>query len=307
MFVTGLGSLENQIASPSSENTVAKRIALESHLANLNLEGTVGGSGLTCIGGKQVNVRKIGTGPDVAVFVHGLGSSSEYYTPIIKSGGFEDHYTSYVYDLEGHGLSATNVASVVTIESFADDLVNVVALTGASSVTLFAHSLGTLIAMAFTLRGTSKVNKLVLMGPPPCPLPEAGQIGMSKRAAAVRAKGMLASGTADAVSESGTSNATKVYQPVAYAAVRASLLSTSPEGYAKACTALTTASPMPVEKLTMPVLLITGDEDKTSPVNVVTDLHNRIPDSQMEVLRCTGHWHVYENVDGVSRLIRYFA
>jgi len=259
------------------------------------------------LGGKQVNVRRIGTGPDIAVFVHGLGASSEYYTPIIKSGGFEDHYTSYVYDLEGHGLSATNVASIVTVESFADDLANVVALTGASSVTLFAHSLGCVIAMAFTLRDTSKVKKLVLMGPPPCPLPEAGKIAMSKRAAAVRATGMMASGTADAVSEAGTSSATKVYQPVAYAAVRASLLSTNPEGYAKACTAIATASPMEVERLTMPVLLMTGDEDKTSPVNIVRNLNERLPDSRMEVLRCTGHWHVYENAEEVSRLIRYFA
>lgn len=276
-------------------------------MANLNLERTVGGSGLACLGRKQVNIRRIGTGPDIAVFVHGLGASSEYYTPIIKSGGFEDQYTSYVYDLEGHGLSTTNVASIVTIESFADDLANVVALTGASSVTLFAHSLGCLIAMAFTLRGTSKVKKLVLMGPPPCPLPEAGKVAMSKRAAVVRAKGMIASGIADAVGEAGTSGATKVYQPVAYAAVRASLLSTNPEGYAKACTAIAAASPMAVEKLTMPVLLITGDEDKTSPLNVVTDLHERLPDSRMEVLRCTGHWHVYENFEGVSRLIRYSA
>lgn len=305
--VTGLGSLENRIAAPTSENAVAKRIPLESHLGNLNLEKTAGGSGLTCLGEKQINLRKVGTGPEVAVFVHGLGSSSEYFTPIIKGGGFEDRYTSYVYDLEGHGLSPTNVASVVTIESFADDLANVVAITGASSITLFAHSLGCVIATAFTLRDSKKIKKLILMGPAPCPLPEAGQVAMGKRAAAVRENGMMASGIADAVSDAGTSNATKVYQPVAYTAVRASLLSTNPEGYAKACTALKEASAMEVEKLTMPVFLVTGDEDKTSPPQVVTDLHQRIPDSRMEVLRYTGHWHVYENPEGISRLVKFFA
>ena len=305
--MTGLGSLENRIATPTAENAVARRIPLESHLGNLNVEGTVGGSGLTCLGGKQTNVHKIGSGPEIAVFVHGLGASSEYFTPIIKGGGFEDRYTSYVYDLEGHGLSATNVASVITIESLADDLANVVAMTGASSITLFAHSLGCLIAMAFTLRDTSRAKKMILLGPPPCPLPEAGQVAMGKRISAVREKGMMASGTADAVSEAGTSNATKVYQPVAYTAVRASLLSTNPEGYAKACMALKAASAMQVEKLTMPVFLVTGDEDKTSPAQVVTDLHHRLPDSRMEILRCTGHWHIYENPEGVSRLVKFFA
>jgi pimeloyl-ACP methyl ester carboxylesterase len=306
--VTGLGCLQNTVAEPSAVNDIAKRLSLESHLANLNLELTAGGSGLTTLGGKQVNVQKIGKGPQTAVFVHGLGATSEYYTPIIKSGDFEEQYTSYVYDLEGHGLSPTNIASIVTIESFAQDLANVINLTGAGSVTLFAHSLGCLIAMSFAIRNTAKVNKLVLMGPVPCPLPEAGRTGMTKRAAAVREKGMLASGTADAVSNAGTSSATKLYNPVAYTAVRGSLLSQVPEGYAKACMALAgTNAPLAVEKLTMPVLLMTGDEDKTSPVKVVTELHERLPSSQMEILSYTGHWHVYESAEAVSRHIKSFV
>jgi pimeloyl-ACP methyl ester carboxylesterase len=131
---------------------------------------------------------------------------------------------------------------------------------------------------------------------------------MTKRAAAVREKGMMGSGTADAVGDTGTSSATKKYQPVAYAAVRASLLASHPEGYAKACTALAgISSPMEVEKLTMPILLMTGDEDKTSPVAVVTALHKKLSNSRMEVLQCTGHWHVYENAEGVNRLIKTFV
>lgn len=306
--VTGLGCLSNVIAGPNTENEIAKGVALESHLATLNLENTAGGAGLMMLGDKPVHLRKTGNGPDVAVFVHGLGASTEYFTPIIKSPGFEERYTSYVYDLEGHGLSPTNIASVVTIDSFAEDLQNVVDVTGASSVTLFAHSLGCLISMAYAIKFPSKVEKMVLMGPPPCPLPEAGKVGMTNRAKAVRDKGMMASGTADAVSDAGTSSATKFYHPVSYAAVRASLLATNPEGYAKACTALAgISSPLSVEKLNMPILFVTGDEDKTSPVNVVTGLHDKLPSSKLEVLRYTGHWHVYENSEGISRAIKMFT
>lgn len=306
--VTGLGCLQNTIASPASENAVLKRVSLESHLADLNLENTAGGAGLTKLGMKQVNVRKIGHGAKTAVFVHGLGASSEYFTPIIRSGDFEDRYSSYVYDLEGHGLTPTNIASVVTIESLAQDLGNVVEFTGASRITVFAHSLGCLIAMAFCARNLGKIDNLVLMGPPPCPLPEAGKSAMEKRAAAVREKGMTGSGTADAVGDAGTSSTTKMYQPVAYAAVRASLLATNPEGYAKACTALAgISSPIEAERLTIPILLMTGDEDKTSPVAVVTSLHEKLPNSRMDVLHRTGHWHVYENSDGVNRYVRSFV
>ncbi|KAJ5862122.1 hypothetical protein N7455_006190 [Penicillium solitum] len=306
--VTGLGRLQNTIAKPSVENPVSKTVSLESHLSNLNIENTVGGNGLTCLGKKQVNVHKIGHGPKIAVFVHGLGASSEYFTPIIKRGDFEERYTSYVYDLEGHGLSPSHIASVMTIDSLAEDLANVISMTESSSVTLFAHSLGCLIALAFSIHNSNKVEKLILMGPPPCPLPEAGKITMGKRAAGVREKGMMASGTADAVSNAGTSDATKLYQPVAYAAVRASLLSSNPEGYAKACTALAgITSPLSVESLKMPVLLMTGDGDKTSPPKVVDDFAGRLPNSRVKILRCTGHWHVFENSEEVCRIIRSFA
>ncbi|KAL1851447.1 hypothetical protein Plec18170_006262 [Paecilomyces lecythidis] len=306
--VTGLGCLQNTIGSPTSENAVIKQASLESHLGTLNLENTVGGTGLITLGKKQVHVRRIGNGPRIAVFVHGLGASGEYFTPIIKQGGFEDRYTSYVYDLEGHGLTPTNIASVVTLDTFAEDLENVVDSTGASTVTIFAHSLGCLISIAFAIRKPSKIDKMILMGPPPCPLPEPGKAAMMKRGAAVREKGMMGSGTADAVSDMGTSSTTKIYQSVGFAAVRASLLATHPEGYAKACTALARiSSPMELGKLTMPTLLITGDEDKTSPVAVVKALHERISGSRIEILPCTGHWHIYENADGVNRYIRSFA
>jgi pimeloyl-ACP methyl ester carboxylesterase len=293
------------VAGPKGENEIAKRVQLESHLATLNLESTAGGAGLTVLGEKAIHLRKTGTGPNVAVFVHGLGGSTEYFTPIIKAPGFEERYTSYVYDLEGHGLSPSNISSVVSIDSFAEDLGNVINATGASSVTLFAHSLGCLIAMAYAVDHPSRIERMILMGPPPCPLPEAAKLGMANRAESVRDKGMMASGVADAVSEAGTSSATKVYHTVSFAAVRASLLTTNPEGYAKACTALAAiTSPLSVEKLNMPILLITGDEDKTSPVKVVTDLHEKLPNSKLEVLRHTGHWHIYENSEGISRAIK---
>jgi pimeloyl-ACP methyl ester carboxylesterase len=287
---------------------VVERVALESHLAHLNLEHTVDGEGLTKLGEKQVNIRKVGEGPDVAVFVHGLGGNGEFFTPIIESGDFKSHFTSYTYDLEGHGLTPTNIASCVTIESFADDLAQVIAHANPSGpVTIMAHSLGCLIAITYALRDISKVKKLILLGPVTVPLAEAGRKAITSRANAVRSKGLLASGTVDSVATAGTSEATRLYNPVAYAAVRASLLSTLPEGYAKACMALVGAVACPLEELSVPTLLLTGDEDKTAPVKTVTALHGRLPNSRVEILRGTGHWHVFETPDSVVRAIKSFA
>lgn len=304
--VTGLGRLQNVVGTALEKSS--NEYIPESYLPELNLETTAGGIGLTCIGGKQMNVKKIGDGSETAVFVHGLGGTSEYFTPIVKSGDFESRFTSYVYDLEGHGLTPTNIASLASIDSYADDLANILDFTNTTTpITLIAHSMGSLVAITYALRNPSRIKNLILMGPVSTPLPPPARQALTARAQAVRTKGLLGSGTADAVSDAGTSSATKMFQPVAYTAVRSSLLNTNPEGYAKACTALAGCEALAIEKLTMPVLVMTGDEDKTAPVQAVTaNVHEKLPDSRLEVLRCTGHWHVYESPEGVSRAMRSF-
>jgi len=305
--VTGLGRLQNVVGSPS-EKLSNNLIASESHLPDLNLETTAGGVGLTEIGGKQMNIQKIGNAPETAIFVHGLGGTSEYFTPIVRSGDFQSRFTSYVYDLEGHGLTPTNIASRVSIDDYADNLANIVDFTSTTTpITLIAHSMGCLVAITYALRNPSKIKGLILMGPVSTPLPAPARQALTARAQAVRAKGLLGSGAANAVSDAGTSSATKMFQPVAYTTVRSSLLNTNPEGYAKACMALVGCEELAIEELTMPVMIITGDEDKTAPVQAVTaNVHKRLPDSRLEILACTGHWHVYENPEGVLRAIRLF-
>lgn len=83
--VKGLGRLQNVVGIPSDKSNI-NQIPPESHLPDLNLEITAGGVGLTEIGGKQMNIQNIGNGPETAIFVHGLGGTSEYFTPIVKSG-----------------------------------------------------------------------------------------------------------------------------------------------------------------------------------------------------------------------------
>ncbi|CAH0051765.1 unnamed protein product [Clonostachys solani] len=305
--VAGLGTLTNTIGDFGMQNPVPKAVDLESHLANLNLENTVGGQGLMLIGNKYINVRKIGDGHETAVFVHGLGGTAEFFTPIVEVEEFKSRFTSFVYDLEGHGLSATEIAANVRIESLTDDLQHVIEHIGTSGpITLVAHSLGCLIASTYALRQPGKINKLILLGPVTTPLGDPGRAAITQRARDVRSKGMLASGTACTVADAGTSDFTKRYSPVAFAATRASLLATSPEGYAKACLALVNAPAIPFEKIKCPTLVVTGDEDKTAPVAAVSKIRERLPNSGLEILRNTGHWHVYESPEVVYRAIYSF-
>lgn len=165
--------------------------------------------------------------------------------------------------------------------------------------------MGCLTALKFTLQNPQLVKKLILVGPPPSPLPEAGSKGSHARAALVRAKGMAA--VVDAIVGAGTSSRSKEANSVAVAAVRLSLLGQDPESYAKACQALAGATEkLDVEALKMPTLIVTGQEDKVSPPSLCEQYNSRIQGSTLVVLKDVGHWHVFEDVAGVGQAIQSF-
>jgi pimeloyl-ACP methyl ester carboxylesterase len=306
--VTGLGTLRNKVAGPSSPNYVAERLAKVSVLPTYNLESTCGGAGLTQIGNKLLNIEEMGTGSETMVYVHGLGGSTEYYQPLINAAGLKDSHKSYLYDLEGHGLSPTKASSQITIDTYADDLAGIFSYSkfNIKSGVLVAHSMGCLVAMTFAIKNPSLVKKLILIGPPPSPVPAAAAEAQGKRAAAVRAGGMRA--CADTVTTAGTSAKTKAERPVALSAVRGSLLSQNPEGYAKGCMALggSVNATIDISRLMMPTLIITGDEDKVSPVQLVQKMEGAMKNVTVEILKDCGHWHVYEDAEGVAKAVKAF-
>jgi len=171
---------------------------------------------------------------------------------------------------------------------------------------LVAHSMGCLVAISFALSHPELVSKLILLGPPPSPLPAAASDAQSARAKAVREGGMKA--CVDAVASNGVSSKTKSSNPVAVSAIRASLLSQNPEGYAKGCTALGGSKDLTLDytQLAMETLIITGDEDKVSPPTLVRKMEGGIKDVNVQILAEVGHWHVFEDVEGVAKAVKSF-
>ncbi|KAF2097040.1 fumarylacetoacetate hydrolase-like protein [Rhizodiscina lignyota] len=306
--VTGLGTLRNKIGSSSKVNgTTATLLKSAIHLTN-GAKSINGHVGLTNINSKPLHYKHLGSGGPSIVFVHGLGGTMDYYTPLISSLSLTDSHSLHLSDLEGHGLSPTHPLSVLSIESFAADIGGVFQHAGVSDsnpATLVAHSMGCLAAMTFALNNPALVKKLILIGPPPSPLPEAAQQGTHARAMTARTKGM--GGVVDAVVTAATSDQTKSTNQLAVAAARLSLLGQDPEGYAKACTALAGATKtLSVEDLKAETLLITGDADKVSPPALVEKYSSRIPNARHAILDGCGHWHNFENLSGVVEAVKGF-
>jgi pimeloyl-ACP methyl ester carboxylesterase len=276
-------------------------------LPQINDSKTVTGGSLTAINGKHLYYKKQGNGSMPVVFVHGLGSSSEFFTPLIKALDLNTSHQLHLLDLEGHGLSPTSLLSPITIESLADDLNGMfekAGLTSASEATIVAHSMGCLVTLLFAIKYPEKVARLVLLGPAPNPLSSSAVVSFNERASLVRRKGMLA--VTDTVATAGTSRRTK--STLGFTTVRLSLLGTEPESYAKGCTALAGCKQLPLECVHAKTLIITGDEDKISPPALCVSYAERIPHSLPPiVLKEVGHWHIFEDFPGVADAIGDFV
>jgi pimeloyl-ACP methyl ester carboxylesterase len=298
--------LKNTISEPASTNQTIQRIAKETHIPVANLSKTLGGVGLTSINSKHLYYQHAGVqNGSPVVFVHGLGGTSEFYSPLITALGLDKTHSLHLLDLEGHGLSPTSAASTISISSYASDFAALAHHAKFSGATVIAHSMGCLVALTLALKHPELVSKLVLIGPPPNPLPEAGQNGSIARGALVRSSGMA--GVVDAVVTTGTSAMSKAENPLAIAAIRMSLLGQDPEGYAKGCTALAGATQtLPVQNLKAQTLIVTGDEDKVSPPQVCEKYSSEIKDAKVHVLPQVGHWHNFEDIAGVGKAVGPF-
>jgi pimeloyl-ACP methyl ester carboxylesterase len=305
--IAGIGSLTNKIASSEATNYTVERIQSKSSIPLTNLSKTINGIGLTKINDKSIYYERLGVkGGSPVVFVHGLGGTSECWKPLISTLSLANSHDVHLFDLEGHGLSPTSPLSTLSISSFAADLKGVFEYADISSgATVIAHSMGCLIALSFAINNPGLVKKLILLGPPPSPLPEAASKGSHARATIARTKGMVA--VVDAVVTAGTSEYTKSKNPLAIAAIRLALMGQDPEGYAKACSALAGATQaLEIGKIMAETFIITGDEDKVSPPQLCEKYTKELKAKEPVVLKNVGHWHVFEDVGGVCEAVKTF-
>jgi 3-oxoadipate enol-lactonase len=238
---------------------------------------------------KNVAVEVEGNGQAV-VCIHGLGGSSNNWTPVLSA--FEGMKVIRP-DLPGSARSALG-AQPLSIELYVDTLASVLSELGVSKAHVVAHSMGTVVAQHLAIKHPELVRSLALFGPLLAP-PEQGRAGIQARAALAREKGIAGvQEIADAIVKGATSAETKAQRPVALALVRESVMRQSPEGYAQSCEALARAQAAEVEKISVPTLLVTGDEDGVGQPAAVKAMGERIAGSEVKVLSGCGHWTTFE-------------
>lgn len=104
----------------------------------------------------------------IAVLVHGLGSHSGLFGPIVERLTAEN-YRVYAFDLRGHGRSPGQRAYINGWSEYRNDLrlfLEMVSLReGDRPCFLFGHSLGGAIALEYALRFPQTIQGLILSAP----------------------------------------------------------------------------------------------------------------------------------------------
>lgn len=236
-----------------------------------------------------VFVEDQGEGQEVVFCIHGLGGSSNTWTPLLA--GFEGMRVVRI-DLPGSARSPyANAPS--SIASFVASVAGVLEALNLGPVHIAAHSLGTIVAQHLAVEHPARVKTLALFGPLAAP-PEPARAATLARAALARTGEAGMQDIADAIVKAATSKETKTERPVTLALIRESVMRQSAEGYARSCEALAAAQPAGIEKVTVPVLLVTGSEDGVGSPAGVQALAARLAKSTVTILDGCGHWTTFE-------------
>ena len=284
--VTGLGTLKNRIAMPGTCNRTLNRYqSVISAFQYVNSTKLPESKASITINKKPLYYKSFGKsdGPTI-VFVHGLGATTEYFSPLISHLKLDEEHNLHLYDFEGHGLSPTHPLSKLSIATLATDLNGIFEHAGISSkATLIADGLGCLIALQFVKSHPDKVSKSILLSPPPSPVPDDLSIGLLKRAAIARKQGMTA--VVDPVANNTIEFTLTRLGSLARAAQRMSLLGQDPEGYAKACTAFSE---------------VTETQETVGSANVhVFSTRERTTEAFV-----SDDWSIFQNLDEVANFVR---
>ncbi|NVH71751.1 alpha/beta fold hydrolase [Paraburkholderia sp. JPY432] len=237
------------------------------------------------------------------VCIHGLGGSSNNWTPVLPA--FEGRKVIRI-DLPGSARSPLP-AQKLSIDSYVNTIASVLRELQVSDADIVAHSMGTIVAQHLAVRHPELVKSLALFGPLIAP-PDAARDGMRQRARIARDQGVPGlQEIADAIVKGATSDETRSQRPVTLALVRESVMRQSPEGYAQSCEALAGAQAAEIERIQVPTLLVTGDQDGVGRPDAVKAMGERIAGAKVVVLSGCGHWTTFEKpVETTVELKRFY-
>ena len=234
--------------------------------------------------GARIGYDSIGGGAPV-VFLHAFPLDRTMWTP--QTGALADQSRCLTIDVRGFGES--EAVAPFTVDRFADDVVCVLDSAGVDRATIVGVSMGGYVAFALWRRWPARVRALVLADT------RAGADSAETRERRHELIGLARSeGVSPVVDRQLVGllgKTTRERRPEVEAQARAIAEAASVDGIIGALEALLgRPDSMPtLSTITVPTLVIVGDEDAITPPKEARAMHQQIRGSRLEVLAGAGH------------------
>lgn len=238
-------------------------------------------------------------GKPVLVFVNSLGTDFRIWRDVIVR--LAGDFAIVLYDKRGHGLS--DVGQVpCAIEDHATDLAGLLDLLSVKGAIICGLSVGGLIAQSLYQHRPDLVKALILCD-------TAHKIGTAEswdsRIAQVEAHGIES--VADGVMERWFTPAFRRPENTAFGGYRNMLIRQPVEGYAATCAAIRDADfTEQAAKIAVPTICVVGDQDGSTPPDLVLSMAKLIPNARYEVIKDAGHIPCVEQPAMLTAIIRTF-
>lgn len=131
---------------------------------------------------KRNNVKVSGRGEQVMLFAHGFGCDQAMWRYVAPA--FEDRYRIVLFDYVGSGKSdwsAYDPKRYSTLAGYARDLLDVIEAFDLRNVIFVGHSVSSMIGTLAAIEAPDRFDRLVMIGPSPCYVNDAGYVGGFER------------------------------------------------------------------------------------------------------------------------------
>jgi 3-oxoadipate enol-lactonase len=216
-----------------------------------------------------------GHGP-LVVFLHGIGGNRAHWTAQLHF--FSERFRATAWDARGYGDS-DDYEGKLHFDDFASDLLRVLDHLQEEKAHVVGLSMGGRIARSFALAHPERVRTLTLANTSPgfdalTPGEVLKFVEERKNRSPESMRRLLGSRA----------------RPGAYQALLASFKALRNESYLKTLEASVAEDrAAPLESLSVPTLVITGDEDRVYPLELTKRMVERIPRAELVVLERCGH------------------
>lgn len=232
------------------------------------------------------------------LLLHGIGANSLHWR--FQLAGLADRFRLIAWNAPGYLLSDNLRAETPSCRDYADALDNLLSPLGIGRFDVVANSFGTRITQCFAYHQPGRIGRAVFTG---TSIPQS--LSTEERARSVQARARMIERGGYGFGERAAALLGSAATTDTLALVQQALRATNPAGFMQAARFIAEAAMPPLAAgLTMPLLMVQGEEDRVTPAAANAELlAAALPHARLVMLAGCGHLPEVEFPSRVNDLI----